>query len=346
MSDPLISHLSATLATEKTFEGLVRQLLVMLELVTDLESTYLTRIDLGASLQSILYSRNTQTLTIPEGLSVPWGDTLCKRALDEQRPFTNDVATHWGDSDAARALGIATYASTPIRLEDGSLYGTLCAASSARKPLTDRGAQVLQLFAELIAQHIQKELLLQQLQAANEALRTHSYTDVLTGLPNRRAVFEELPRLFALAQRAGQQVLIAFVDLDGFKSINDQFGHEAGDAFLVAAGQRLLEGLRAGDILGRLGGDEFVVAGLGPAPDENAATAAVALRQRLAPLLQGHFDLGARTIEYLGASIGTLPVDPAIIAPEEALRLADAAMYLEKKIRKQAGTVPYHLSGT
>ncbi|HSC79195.1 MAG TPA: sensor domain-containing diguanylate cyclase [Chitinolyticbacter sp.] len=343
MPDPLIAQLSSTLATEKTFEGLVRQLLVMLELVTDLESTYLTRIDLGASLQSILYSRNTRTLTIPEGLAVPWGDTLCKRALDEQQPYTDDVAAHWGDSEAARELGIATYASTPIRLEDGSLYGTLCAASSERKPFTDKGAQVLQLFAELIGQQVQKELLLQQLQEANEALRTHSYTDVLTGLPNRRAVFEELPRLFALAQRSRQQVLIAFVDLDGFKAINDQFGHEAGDAFLIAAGRRLTEGLRAGDVLGRLGGDEFVIAGVGPAPDENAAVATVALRERLAPLLHGRFDLGTQAIEYLGASFGAIAVDPETITPEEALRLADAAMYLEKKTRKLAGIAPFNV---
>ena len=118
----LISQLSSALVEETSFEGLVRELLVMLELVTDLESTYLTKIDLAASAQQILFSRNTKSMVIPEGLSVPWGDTLCKRAIDEGRPYTDDVAGCWGDSEAAKTLGITTYASVPVRLEDGSFY--------------------------------------------------------------------------------------------------------------------------------------------------------------------------------------------------------------------------------
>ncbi|SMC25325.1 diguanylate cyclase [Andreprevotia lacus DSM 23236] len=341
MADTLIAELSATLGKEQSFEALVRQLLSMLELVTDLESTYLTQIDLEAGQQHILYARNSQRLQIPEGLTVPWGDTLCKRALDEDRCFTDDVANVWGDSEAATALGIATYASTPVRLEDGSLYGTLCAASSARKPLTDHGAQVLQLFAGLIARHIEKEQLVQQLQAANAALTAHSYTDALTNLPNRRAVFEELPRLFAIARREGRDVMIAFIDLDGFKQINDQHGHEAGDAFLIQTGKRLHDGLRAGDILGRLGGDEFIVAGIGPGSHHDATEAARAMKARLTPLLQGQFDLGPCRIDYPGASIGIIATNPATSTPETALREADTAMYQEKQRRRQGTTATY-----
>ena len=71
----------------------------MLEEVTGLESTYLTTIDLEAGTQSILYARNSKTLLIPENLTVPWQDTLCKRALDEGKPYTDDVSACWSDSD-------------------------------------------------------------------------------------------------------------------------------------------------------------------------------------------------------------------------------------------------------
>jgi len=332
----LISQLSSALVEETSFEGLVRELLGMLELVTDLESTYLTRIDLAASAQEILYSRNTKSMVIPEGLSVPWGDTLCKRAIDEGRPYTDDVAGCWGDSEAAKALGITTYASVPVRLEDGSLYGTLCGASSDRKPMTERGEQVLRLFAKLISRQIEKEKLVEELRAANEALRNHSYSDPLTGLPNRRMIVETLTRQLASAQRNQQHLVLAFIDLDHFKAINDQFGHDTGDAFLIEVGRRLTAAIRVGDLLGRLGGDEFIVTGF-VAVTSGDGDSLSAVKRRLQSALQGRFDLPGCSFEYLGASIGVVAVEPGSITPAQALSDADAAMYLEKKARKEQG---------
>lgn len=343
LPDQLIADLSTAVVAETSFEGLVRQLLALLELSTDLESTYLTKIDLAASIQNILFSRNSKSMTIPEGLSVPWGDTLCKRALDEGRVYTDDVPACWGDSQAAQALGITTYVSTPVRLEDGSLYGTLCAASSEKKPMTERGEKVLRLFAKLIAQQIEKEKLVEELRAANEALRTQSYTDVLTRLPNRRAVMENLAREFGIARRSRQHVLIAFIDLDGFKQINDQFGHDTGDAFLIEVGRRLSAGIRGGDILGRIGGDEFIVSGINTAPAGSPADAVAILKRRLQDLLTGDYALPQVSLHYLGASIGVLSVDPARLTPEEALQDADAAMYRDKQQRRAGNATGFRI---
>jgi len=334
MSDNLIERISTALESEYTLEGLVRQLLEMLELVTNMESTYLTRIEPDGSFQHILFARNTQHMQIPEGLSVPWGDTLCKRALDEGKRYTCDVANVWGDSQAAKALGITTYVSTPVTLADGSLYGTLCAASSEHRVLTDRSEQVLQLFAQLIAQQIQNEQLLQQLQQANAALTTASYTDELTGLPNRRAVFEQLPKLFSQARNNDRFVLLAFADLDDFKEINDIHGHEAGDDFLCEIGQRLLDGTYPDEVIGRVGGDEFVVAGVGPSDSDEAQHAAQAFKIRLANLLTGEFKLHSSVINYAGPSIGVVAVNPAQTDHDLALREADTAMYIEKAHRR------------
>jgi hypothetical protein len=87
MADELFAQLTDTLSSAKTVEDLTRPLLSLLELVTELEATYLTRIELEHGIQRILFSRNTKTLTIPEGLAVPWEGTLCKRALDEGKLY-------------------------------------------------------------------------------------------------------------------------------------------------------------------------------------------------------------------------------------------------------------------
>ncbi|MBK4724696.1 sensor domain-containing diguanylate cyclase [Pantoea agglomerans] len=333
MKENLIERISTALGSEKTLEGFVRQLLEMLELVTDMESTYLTHIDADGIKQHIVYARNSQAMQIPEGLSVPWEDTLCKRALDEGRRYTCDVPAVWGDSEAAKALGITTYVSTPVWLGDGAIYGTLCAASSESRELSDRAEQVLQLFAELISQYIRKEQLLEELQEANAALTAVSHTDELTGLPNRRAVFAKLPKLFSLARNDTHHLLMAFIDLDGFKQINDRYGHKTGDEFLQAIGQRLKELVHDDDVLGRLGGDEFIIATL--AVSNAQPTAVTAFKNRLSSLLSGRYHLSGTKIDYAGASIGIIHVDPQLSTPDSAVRDADAAMYEDKGRRKQ-----------
>jgi len=334
MTDNLIDRISTALESHHTLEGLVRQLLEMLELVTNMESTYLTRIEPDGSLQHVMFSRNAGHMQIPEGLSVPWGDTLCKRALDEGRRYTCDVARIWGDSQAASALGIMTYVSTPVVLPDGSLYGTLCAASSQRKELTQHSEKVFQLFANLIAQQIQNDQLLQQLKQANMALTKASNTDELTGLANRRSVFEQLPKLFARAVHKSRFVLIAFIDLDDFKRINDVHGHEVGDEFLIAVGGRLKHGVRADEVLGRIGGDEFIVASIGPQEYDDALHAASAFKKRLTDFLTGEYALHSSRIHYAGPSIGAIAIDPKDTTPDMALRDADTEMYKEKNLRR------------
>lgn len=334
--DSFFAQLSESVNQARTLEDLTRPLLEMLEAVTGLESTYLTTIDLGQGLQHVVYARNSKDLQIPEGLSVPWGDTLCKRALDEGRPYTDNVCNIWGDSDAARLLGIQTYVSTPVRTDDGALYGTLCAASSQRQPLTPQAEHVLRLFAGLIEQHVERERLVEQLQAVNVELRTQALTDALTGLLNRRALMQELARLTSLAQRTGSWLLAGAIDLDGFKAVNDTHGHDAGDEFLRGVAERLQAALRAGDVLARMGGDEFVVLGLGPKLSEDGVGAAELMRRRLAAATAGRYAAAQATVDYQGASVGVACLDPQQAGAQEVLRESDAAMYRVKLERRRA----------
>ncbi|HDX8369029.1 TPA: diguanylate cyclase, partial [Aeromonas dhakensis] len=247
--DRILQALSLQVTGARDLESLTRPLLEMLETVTGLESTYLTEIDFGHDTQHIRYARNAADLQIPEGASVAWGDTLCRRALDEGRFYTDDVALCWGDSQAAQALGIRTYLSCPVRTPSGSLYGTLCAASAEHKPLLAGSDHLIAFFARLIAEQVEREQLLQQLQQVNNELSRQALSDPLTGLPNRRALMHELNRLFSLAERVEHPLLIGFIDLDGFKAINDTHGHDVGDLLLQRVAAALSCVLRGGDLL-------------------------------------------------------------------------------------------------
>ncbi|MGS3143430.1 GGDEF domain-containing protein [Aeromonas sanarellii] len=334
--DNILQALSVQVTEARDLESLTRPLLEMLETVTGLESTYLTEIDLEQGTQHIRYARNVAGLQIPEGAAVEWSDTLCRRAIDEERRYTDDVASHWGDSQAAQALGIRTYLSSPVRTSSGSLYGTLCGASAERKPLVEGAEQLIAFFARLIAEQVEREHLLLQLQRANNELSRQALSDPLTGLPNRRALMLELTRLFSLSERAGHPVLIAFIDLDGFKGINDTHGHEVGDLLLVAMARQLSETLRGGDMLARVGGDEFVAVGMGPIPEAQTVEAAVqSFQRRLFEHSVLQLPLGSeQPLHYPGASVGVVAVDPGQISVDEALRQADARMYAVKRQRR------------
>ncbi|HEX7387693.1 MAG TPA: sensor domain-containing diguanylate cyclase [Castellaniella sp.] len=332
--EDFLSEVLQTVPRAQSVEELTRPLLDALSVATKFETTYLTTIDLDAGIQHVQFALNKEALQIPEGLDVPWRDTLCKRALDEHLSYTDDVSGHWGDSDAARALGIQTYLSVPVRTQEGELLGTLCAASMDRKPLTQRAQPLLQLFSYLIGRWVERELLVEKLRVANAQLANQALIDVLTGLPNRRAVVDELGRLLARAKRDGQNVMVGLIDLDGFKAINDTYGHLAGDRLLAQVAQRMHETLRSADLLGRVGGDEFVV--LAPGPYEQATTEAAnqALQCRLAEASIGTYDIGTTSIDYGGASVGVVAIDPLEVDAEGALRLADSLMYQVKKARK------------
>ncbi|HBT7819178.1 TPA: GGDEF domain-containing protein [Klebsiella pneumoniae] len=189
---------------------------------------------------------------------------------------------------------------------------------------------ILARVSQTLAAEQSLETLVRQLQAANVALELHSSTDELTQLPNRRALFKQLALRFASARAQQQQVSLIFIDLDGFKAINDRFGHPCGDSFLVQVGKRLTAVARREDIVGRLGGDEFLIVGSAQQPAAQQAYV-TSLRQALC----GVYFLGEQRIDYEGASFGVVTCDPQSIDVEAALRAADEAMYQDKKSRRQ-----------
>ena len=149
--------------------------------------------------------------------------------------------------------------------------------------------------------------------------------DPLTGLANRVLFRNRVEHALALADRNHRPLAVLLLDLDGFKTINDTLGHEAGDQLLVSVGERLTACLRVGDTAARLGGDEFAVLVEDAAQTDNA----VLVAERLSDVLRASFTIDGKEI-FIGASIGIAVTAAGKENPEELLRNADLAMYSAK----------------
>ncbi|GAA1426957.1 hypothetical protein GCM10009616_02870 [Microlunatus lacustris] len=150
--------------------------------------------------------------------------------------------------------------------------------------------------------------------------------DSLTGLPNRAQSLELLSGTLSRAQRSGAMIGLLFVDLDGFKAVNDTFGHGAGDQVLRTVAQRMTTVVRGGDVVGRLGGDEFVLL-LEPVIDEESA---VAVGERLIEVVSAPIVLANGQDVSVGASVGVAISQDAGTDPDALLVEADTAAYRAK----------------
>jgi len=162
-----------------------------------------------------------------------------------------------------------------------------------------------------------------ELRELTAALTERAVRDPLTGLANRTLLLERLRSVLARDARTGQSTAVLFLDLDGFKAVNDEHGHGIGDEVLVAVAKRLSAAVRPSDTVARLGGDEFVVL-LEGATDEVIETVVERLRTAVvAPL---------PTLDLkVGVSIGVAVSTRGDGEPRALLMAADTAMYTEKR---------------
>ncbi len=209
------------------------------------------------------------------------------------------------------------------RCKDGEVYAELLTISAVRD---GAGAvqQYVGLFSDITA--------IKQHQSELEHI---AHYDALTNLPNRVLLADRLQQAMAQAQRRGQQLAVVYLDLDGFKAINDRHGHEVGDQVLITLARRMKQALREGDSLARLGGDEFVAVLIDL--DDMAASRPM-LSRLLAACAQGVqvAELGLQVSASLGVTF--YPQSQEIDA-DQLLRQADQAMYQAK----MAGKNRYHL---
>ncbi|MDQ1445203.1 MAG: hypothetical protein QOI20_1667, partial [Acidimicrobiaceae bacterium] len=159
----------------------------------------------------------------------------------------------------------------------------------------------------------------------HDQLARQALHDPLTGVPNRRLVIRELNAAVARARRASGRVGVAFLDLTGFKAVNDGLGHDAGDELLCLIAERLMRSVRLGDVVGRFGGDEFVVLFL-PHDDSDVAAAAA----RVVQSFKQPFLISGQSVN-VGCNVGLALWPDHGDDADELLRRADSAMYTAKR---------------
>jgi diguanylate cyclase (GGDEF)-like protein len=173
--------------------------------------------------------------------------------------------------------------------------------------------------AQLLAANQQRERL--QSDLAHQAAH-----DSLTGLANRAQAMQLIRGALSRGQRTKESIGLLFIDLDGFKRINDDLGHAAGDEVLRAVAKRMQSDVRGGDTVARLGGDEFVVL-LEPLDGQAAA---VGVADRLVAAVSRPVLLAGGRVVRVGASVGVALSQPGVIDPEALLHEADVAVYRAK----------------
>lgn len=187
-------------------------------------------------------------------------------------------------------------------------------------------AQLVMGFNQMLSQLLQRD---RAKRHAEEQLRHQAQVDDLTGLPNRRYLSDRLSQSIEAARRESKMVGLLFVDLDGFKLVNDSFGHVAGDLLLAEVGKRLKSSTRSSDTLARIGGDEFTVILNQIKSRDNAEKAADNLLKSLA----APFRIEGHEIT-IGASIGISIFPDHVCDNDDLLQQADSAMYAAKRSGK------------
>jgi diguanylate cyclase (GGDEF)-like protein/PAS domain S-box-containing protein len=245
--------------------------------------------------------------TLPGGLNV-WVDPEQRRQWTERLARDDEV------------LGFETQ----LRRKDGYISTVLLSG------------KVVNIGGEKCVLSIAHDITEQKEQAAHlEQIANH---DPLTGLPNRLLLGDRLRQAIARNQRGDHFIAVCYLDLDGFKEVNDRYGHEAGDALLIEVANRLTACVRGGDTVARLGGDEFVVLFSGLANEEECRVAL----DRLLQTVSHPYAVSDNEQAEISVSVGVTLFPNDQVDPDTLVRHADHAMYAAK----QAGKDRYQMFDT
>ena len=259
----------------------------------------------------------SESLTCTRGVGIP-GQVIESAAPIWLAPVA-DVAD-FPRAGFAAAAGLKTYCGFPIRSRD-TIVGALEFFSTVELRSEPAVLELMDHVGTQLGRVIERD--------QSERRLTHlALHDPLTGLSNRRVFHEHLELFLGQAVRRDSHVAVLLLDLDGFKAVNDSWGHAAGDALLVEVARRLVTSTRRGDSVARLGGDEFAIAMAEiTGPDQAEARASRILEQLTEPV-----SVAARLLRVT-CSLGIALSDPSTRA-EDLLRNADLAMYNAKAAGK------------
>lgn len=307
-----------------SLQAVSRPLLKLAKLLCGMQTSFITLIDWNNMRQSVLHCDSDPQLPMAEGVVVDWSESLCRRMFSAGNVQSCAVDSLFADTPGA-AQGIKSFVVLPVMHEQRTL-GTFCVASRERVELAPQVIEQLQLIADALSYQFYLALELQALQQIDEDrqqliddLHQQAATDPLTGLLNRRGFTQQWQRALATSAATASPLAVMLIDIDHFKKLNDQHGHESGDHALANLAKALGRVTRKQDIVCRLGGDEFVLAAPG-ADSKGLEQLALRLQQELQTLAK------ALSMQ-ISVGIAAAPEHPL----DDLLRLADQALYRSKQ---------------
>jgi diguanylate cyclase (GGDEF)-like protein len=239
----------------------------------------------------------------------------------------------WCASVALALVCVAAVAGAMFRAQPAVLASVVAVSVTVALQLRILGTRLLASLDDANAANEVLQTALAALQAKEAKLQSLAYHDDLTGLPNRSLFYDRLGLAIRHSSREKSRLAVLFFDLDGFKTINDSFGHTFGDRVLVTLADRIRSSVRAEDTVARLGGDEFVVL----LPQVTGAADASRVSRKILDALRVPFRLEGRDVS-IDASVGVAVLPADGVSAEALVRSADRAMYRAKHDRRAVRT--------
>ncbi|HET9077123.1 MAG TPA: EAL domain-containing protein [Acidimicrobiales bacterium] len=222
---------------------------------------------------------------------------------------------------------------------DGELAGVLLGARRNRNEVSEQELEAMELLASAASRALENARRYTQLAESEIRSKHQALHDGLTGLPNRRLLFERIGHALARDGHPGRRLAVVFIDLDDFKAVNDRLGHTVGDLLLIEVANRLRSCLRPGDTAARLGGDEFAVL-----IDDEHGDASEGMAERLLEAVRQPIEISGQLVTVrasigmafapLGPGRGAATGSDVTQAADGLLRDADLAMYEAKRSGK------------
>ncbi|MFK0575447.1 diguanylate cyclase domain-containing protein [Acetobacter fabarum] len=249
--------------------------------------------------------------------------------------YSNDELAEQADSPCFEFIYANNWRavlSAPIR-RDGQIWAVMTFVSPQTQVFDESSIALCKRVTSLLGHALDKLDVNRRIEGLQEQEAARARHDVLTGLPNRLALTEYLPQALARAQRQATSVAVGLIDLDGFKLVNDTYGHEAGDRLLQQLGQSLQARLRQTDYVARLGGDEFVVVFEGLTTAQAVEQVEVVLTT-LHAAVEKPFPVTVDETATVGMTLGVALYPQDGLDAEYLLKRADKAMYHAKQNKK------------
>ncbi len=282
--------------------------------------TDLVRLIFGMEMTSIsIIDENSQILKARHGLDLsqtPRETAFCNIAIRSYEPLViEDTHQDPRVSDNPFVKGppyLRSYIGAPLTTSDGYNLGTLCSFDTRPRRFEPREIEILRKCADLVVNQLE--------------LRSQANRDVLTGALNRRSFVTALTQEISRLRRRAGAAVVAFLDIDHFKRVNDTYGHPAGDRVLQKFTRIVAQHCRVGDKVARLGGEEFAVL----LPDTDLSSARIWAERMCSQIAESRFDEdGAIRVT---ASIGLVELGDTETTIEAITQMADDALYRAKRL--------------